>query len=236
MIAFLRRLAPPRAADAACATAVLPAPFSGRQPLRSASDVEQADRPAEPDEPAAAMHAGSLPATAPPWSARQPLAGAAYTGAARQAGAAPLRSGSTPLSHAEPGAGSPSSSTPAAGATPAVSGAPAKVRPPQSNAMPATPLRRPAPPMRAADASSATPAVTPGAAFEASLPQPMSQAVLSQRGPDPRGGPQVVHVSIGRIDVVASVAPAPAAPRAAKPRPPTVALADYLRAGSGGQR
>jgi hypothetical protein len=42
----------------------------------------------------------------------------------------------------------------------------------------------------------------------------------------------VVHVSIGRIEVVASGAP-PAPPRRSPAPPPTMALADYLRGRQG---
>jgi hypothetical protein len=64
----------------------------------------------------------------------------------------------------------------------------------------------------------------------------LSPAILAERSAYPAEDNQVVHVSIGRIDVVANVAPAPAAPRAQKPRPGSVALADYLRGDNGSRR
>jgi hypothetical protein len=57
----------------------------------------------------------------------------------------------------------------------------------------------------------------------------LSPAALAQRAPQRGEDNQVVHVSIGRIDVVATVAPTPAAAPAPKPRSGTVPLADYLR-------
>jgi acyl CoA:acetate/3-ketoacid CoA transferase beta subunit len=64
----------------------------------------------------------------------------------------------------------------------------------------------------------------------------LSPAILAQRAAQPGEDNQVVHVSIGRIDVVANVAPAPAAARTPKPRSGTVALADYLRGDNGSRR
>jgi hypothetical protein len=64
---------------------------------------------------------------------------------------------------------------------------------------------------------------------------PLSHASLAQRALKAQDDKQVVHVTIGRIDVVANTAPAPAVQRTAAPRQATVTLADYLR-GSKGRR
>jgi len=42
-----------------------------------------------------------------------------------------------------------------------------------------------------------------------------------------------VHISIGRIEVRAHIAPSPQAPRPRAERPPTRSLADYLKRGGG---
>ena len=62
---------------------------------------------------------------------------------------------------------------------------------------------------------------------------PMSEGALATRVTQPEDQQAVVHVTIGRIEVTAVNAPAPA--QAASSRPPrnTVSLADYLRNGSG---
>lgn len=65
---------------------------------------------------------------------------------------------------------------------------------------------------------------------------PLSQAILAQRTLQSRDDGQVVHVTIGRIDVVANAAPAPAVRRSPTPRQGTVTLADYLRGGNGSRR
>jgi hypothetical protein len=71
---------------------------------------------------------------------------------------------------------------------------------------------------------------------QAHVALPLSRAVLSQRTLESRDDSQVVHVTIGRIDVVANAAPAPAARRGPTPRRATVTLADYLRGGTGSRR
>ncbi len=65
---------------------------------------------------------------------------------------------------------------------------------------------------------------------------PLSQSTLAQRTLQSRDDSQVVHVTIGRIDVVANAAPAPAVRRSPTPRQGTVTLADYLRRGNGSRR
>jgi hypothetical protein len=68
---------------------------------------------------------------------------------------------------------------------------------------------------------------------------PLSEGSVAQRASQRSEEGTLVQVSIGRIDVVATTAAPPAAPRRApQPRAPSVALADYLRAPkrSGGGR
>ena len=66
---------------------------------------------------------------------------------------------------------------------------------------------------------------------------PLSESILAQRTLQSRDDDsQVVHVTIGRIDVVANTAPAPAVRRSPTPRRGTVTLADYLRGGNGSRR
>src|SRR5207245_6219116 len=59
--------------------------------------------------------------------------------------------------------------------------------------------------------------------------QPLSQAVLAQRGQPARDENHVVHVTIGRIDVIANTAPAPTIRTSPAPRQASVTLSDYLR-------
>jgi hypothetical protein len=75
----------------------------------------------------------------------------------------------------------------------------------------------------------------PGAANTDQV-SPLSAAIVAQRTLQSRDENQVVHVTIGRIDVVANAAPAPAQRRNATPRQATVTLSDYLRGESAGRR
>lgn len=65
---------------------------------------------------------------------------------------------------------------------------------------------------------------------------PLSQASIAHRRLQAGDDNPVVHVTIGRIDVVAVSAPQPAARRAAVPRQGTATLADYLRGSNGSRR
>ena len=79
---------------------------------------------------------------------------------------------------------------------------------------PATPRVEAAPPRRAEPPTVTTPAACASARDEASVPVPE---------------PDVVHVTIGRIEVRATLAPPAAAPRSARPaRDPERTLHDYL--------
>ena len=71
---------------------------------------------------------------------------------------------------------------------------------------------------------------------QASVALPLSQAILAQRTLQSRDDSQVVHVTIGRIDVIANTSPAPAVRRNPTPRQATVTLADYLRGGKGARQ
>ncbi len=66
---------------------------------------------------------------------------------------------------------------------------------------------------------------------------PLSEAAVARRVPQTRVDNEVVHVTIGRIDVVANTLRAPAL-QSTSPvvRQPQVTLSDYLRSGSGGRR
>jgi hypothetical protein len=65
---------------------------------------------------------------------------------------------------------------------------------------------------------------------------PLSESILAQRTLQSRDENHVVHVTIGRIDVVANTAPSPAVRRSPTPRQATVTLADYLRGGNESRR
>jgi hypothetical protein len=65
---------------------------------------------------------------------------------------------------------------------------------------------------------------------------PLSQQALAQRTNNERDDSQVVHVTIGRIDVVANTAPAPTVRHSPAPRQATVTLTDYLRGGKVGRQ
>lgn len=89
---------------------------------------------------------------------------------------------------------------------------------------------------RAADHAARASGNAPPLAAPASMPAPLSSAMLLQRAIRPADEGAVVHVTIGRIDVNANTSPPAAAPRTPAPRRPTVALADYLRGAHGGSR
>lgn len=65
---------------------------------------------------------------------------------------------------------------------------------------------------------------------------PLSKSILTQRRAQARDDGHVVHVTIGRIDVVATTGAAPAVRRDPTPRKGMVTLADYLRGGNGSRR
>lgn len=103
---------------------------------------------------------------------------------------------------------------------------------------PARPSTAPAvPDVPAADTSAERPAARPPTAAPPSLrpPAPASRAIRAEREPaEIRGGP-TIHVTIGRVDVRAVVAPVAAPPRPTAPSE-TSSLEDYLRGRAGGRR
>ena len=257
MMDFLRRLAPPRKADATRAVAVLPSRFASKGPLRNTAAPAGSSQRAEDDEAslsvdgpsASARHAGSG------WETQGFMVPLPATNTQTHAAAA--------LRHA--GSGKPPPQTTPRPLRPL---GPLDVRPTQRDigmaALPpllrageyntdaADPFtlqdqdgansKRPPPasgnlrgPAKALDANHILQGVTaPPARPNAALP--LSQAALAQRTNNARDDSQVVHVTIGRIDVVANTAPAPAVHRNPAPRQATVTLADYLRGGNGGRQ
>jgi hypothetical protein len=71
--------------------------------------------------------------------------------------------------------------------------------------------------------------------MQSRMASPLSDHVVAERTLLKREEDQIVHVTIGRIDVVANTSPAPAAPvrRNAGPKHGTLSLADYLRGSKG---
>ena len=218
---FLRRLAPLRDTDATRAVAVLPSRFASEGPLRAASAV---------------------PGRLPPLDEGEfaPVHEAVMRRAPVLARVEQRLHGEVELARVEPlhphGAQPklPERLLPEAHAIPVAS---ARAADDRQSVGPQHMLSA------AAQRLAAAPAVVPG--FHANpLPSsrdrvnsPLSQAVVAQRAQTSRDDSSVVHVTIGRIDVVAGTPPAPAARRSPKvARAPTVALADYLRAGNGSRR
>jgi len=65
---------------------------------------------------------------------------------------------------------------------------------------------------------------------------PLSPTAVSERQQQSRSDDQIVHVTIGRIDVIANAAPSTPARTAPTPRTASVSLSDYLRADTGKRR
>lgn len=236
---FLRRLAPPRDTDASRALAVLPSRFAGGNPLQA---TVARDRPAQhPDDDEASL---SHDVASPP-AVNDTLS----TQRKRVTGVQPSQAPSRPL------ADKPAQSEDVKAASPLHAPANRKVTSPAfapaeapvihvADSLPfkhrhgENPERpRPTSPERqglaAGRASSPAlqAAIAPPAQARAALP--LSQALLAQRKLASRDDSQVVHVTIGRIEVVANTAAAPASRRSPAPRQATVTLADYLNGGHG---
>lgn len=230
MMDFLRRLAPARATDAARAVAVLPSQFSSERPLRETISQGGPAQQTGDDEAAFSPDAGLGPASASNLAAqRRPVAGVH----AFQAATRPPESGPTHLD-----SGTAAASTPAQAEAPQSDAA----RPRDFVAMhgansertgPAGPKLRSPVAARAVSQAHESAAAPPTAAR---VTLPLSPSILAQRALQSRGDNQVVHVTIGRIDVLANTAPAPAVRRNPAPRQATVTLADYLRGSQGGRR
>ena len=251
MMDFLRRLAPPRETDATRAVAVLPSRFASEGPLRSTiAQARSSPRP-EDDEASQSLDVPSAPARradsgletqgyiAPLPAANRVINGAAalrHIGSGKQPpqttprplGAVDVRptqrdidkaARTTHSLAAEININAVGSSAfedqHGAAARHATPGSPELHRP--ARALAANPILQ----------AGTMPPARPTAAL------PLSQAALAQRTSLARDDSQVVHVTIGRIDVVANTAPAPAVRRNPAPRQATVTLADYLRGGKG---
>ena len=230
MMDFLRRLAPARETDAARAVAVLPSRFAGLHPLQENFDAARSDQRPASDE-------------ASPW----PLPGwppVASPMAAQRQAAAPIQPGqATPI----PLAGQSRRSESEQSRSPAAVPAKAPGRP---EALPSRAVQdragdnvkrfSPAIPQAtnpAAAVMTAMPALQEASAPPARAQEtwPLSNASLAQRVSRPNDDGPVVHVTIGRIEVVAHTAAAPVPARGPAPRQPTVTLADYLRGSPGGR-
>lgn len=248
---FLRRLAPARETDAARAVAVLPSRFASESPLRAtigqdgpaqrAGDDEarfelratigQAwpAQQARDDEATFAFDASSAPAATKALAAqRKPVAGVQPS----QTRMRPPESGPT-----HPDFGKAAAWTPAQAEAPQIDAAKPRAfeyrhGANSERAPPASPkLQSPVTTLAVSQGHES--AAAPPAAPRVTLP--LSQSILAQRALQSRDDNQVVHVTIGRIDVVANAAPAPGVHRTPPPRQATVTLADYLR-GSKGSR
>ena len=244
MMDFLRRLAPPREPDATRAVAVLPSRFTSERPLRATiGQTGPAQRP-DDDEALLALDATSAPA--------------AYAGSGRgtegdttlsldtklgvdavTAQQNPVKGIQTSQAVSRPfgieptrrDSGKATSPTHAPAEAPDIDVADPRAGQDWhgSNLERAKPSRPELQGFVAALVASpslqdvAAPPTQPRTAL------PLSQAILAQRTLQSRDDRQVVHVTIGRIEVVANTAPAPAVRRSQTPPQGTVTLADYLR-------
>ena len=215
---FLRRLASRRETDPGRAVAVLPSRFASETPLRvtygqtrPAQDIDEDEIPLSPGAISAPAVTSELP--------RRNNGKA--TSPTREPGEPPDPDVAEPrVLHGRQGANS-------------------EQAPPASPEQQELSLSLPATyGLEAVNAPSAIHALQDVAAppSQTRLALPLSQAILTQRTLQSRDDNQVVHVTIGRIDVVANTAPAPAVRRSPTPREATVPLAEYLRGGNGGRR
>jgi hypothetical protein len=242
MMDFLRRLAPPRETDATRAFAVLPSRFASENPLQATmGQVRPAQRP-DDDE------ASLSPDAALPPAANNTLAGQRPPVTSVQPSqAAPRPLANEPTRRDNEKASSPTH-VPANEKATSPAYAPAEAPGIHVVNPRALQNRHGENPERARPASpepeslAATPAAThslqnvTAPPAQARVALPLSQAILAQRTLQSRDDSQVVHVTIGRIDVVANTAPAPAVRRSPAPRQGTVTLADYLRGSHGGRQ
>lgn len=241
MMDFLRRLAPPLETDAMRAVAVLPSRFAGESPLRSTFAHTRAARQLDEDEAsispdsASPAESSSIPLD-PPCSVKNPF------------GDTPRRTSSAspdaPVPLAVPasthGLEDLNEATSQARVVLPLSEASRTRRtrePRDDSQFPEATTRHPepkglaaAPPAPRSQQNTAAPPARTRVAL------PLSQAILAQRTLQSRDDTQVVHVTIGRIEVVANTASAPAPRRSPAPRQATVTLADYLRGSHGGRQ
>ena len=239
---FLRRLAPRRETDVTRAFAVLPARFAGETPLQATIGQGRPTQHPDDDEASLSPDAASPPAandtlaaqphrvTSVPifQAAPRSLAGEATlrtNGEATSPDRVPGNEKATLPAYAP--AEAPGMHVVNSRAVQGRHGANeerAKSPNPEPHGLAATPDAT-----RAFQNATAPPAQT-------RLALPLSQAILAQRTLQSRDDSQVVHVTIGRIDVIANTSPAPAVRRSPAPRQATVTLADYLRGGHGGRQ
>lgn len=226
---FLRRLAPPRETDATRAVAVLPSRFASESPLRATiSQARPAQRP--DDETSLSLDATSpLTATIALAAQRHPVTGVQPS----QAAPRPLDIEPTRRDN-----GKATSPIHAPAEAPDIDVADPRALQDRQGAN--SGRARPAgPELQGLAAALDARHGLQGVAAPPARPRvelPLSQAILAERTLQFRDDSQVVHVTIGRIDVVANAAPAPAVRRSPTPRQATVTLADYLRGGNGGRR
>lgn len=248
---FLRRLAPARETDSARAVAALPSRFASESPLRATSGQ---DGPAQRagDEEASFSRRATIGEDWPAQQARDDGATFAFDPSSAAAATEALVAQRKPVAGVQPSQAAmrPPESGPihrdfnqAAALTPAQAEA-AQIDAAKPHAFayrhganseraaPVVPkLQRPVATLAVSQGHESV--APPPAAARVTLP--LSQSILAQRALQSRDDNQVVHVTIGRIDVVANTAPAPAARHNPAPRQATVTLADYLRGGHGGR-
>ena len=257
MMDFLRRLAPPRKTDPARAIAVLPSRFDRETPLRVTFGQPRPAEHIDGDGPSLSPDAVSAPGMISAFATRRhPVSDV------RPSQAMPLPSGSELRRRGDGKAISPTHAP--TGAPDADVAEPEALQDRQgekksAQARPAGPephgLFVSVPASHSSSRSVGAPPDSRGLSRSVSAPPhshdsqavsapparlrpelPLSQAVLTQRTLQSREDNQVVHVTIGRIEVIANTAPAPAARRSPTPRRATVPLAEYLRRGNGGRR
>ena len=230
MIDFLRHLAPPRETDVTRAFVVLPSRFASENPLQAT--MAQASQAQHPDHDEAPLS----PDAASPPAANDTLAAQRHrVSSVQPSQATPRPLASEPTRRDNENATSPAY---APAEAPRIHGADPRAFQHRHGAN----VERAKPANPEPQGLAATPAaphvlqnVTAPPA-QARVALPLSQAILAQRTLQSRNDSQVVHVTIGRIDVVANTAPAPAVRRSPAPRQATVTLADYLRGGHGGRQ
>ena len=242
MMDFLCRLAPRRETDATRAFAVLPSRFANQSPLQATMGQ---GRPGQrPDDDGASLS----PDAASPLGANNTLAAQSPPATSVQPSqAAPRPLASEPARRDNEKAASPPH-VPANGKATSPAYAPAEapgihvVNPRVVQDRHGANLERTRPASPEPQGLGATLAAIHGLQnvtappAQARVALPLSQAILAQRTRQSRDDSQVVHVTIGRIDVVANAAPAPAVRRTPAPRQATVTLADYLSGSHGGRQ
>jgi hypothetical protein len=223
MMDFLRRLAPPRDTDVTRAVAALPSRFASEGPLRAA--IGQV-RPVRPDGHRAPL-SFDVPST---------------IGAGDVFAAGPHPVAGVPPFHAEPRVFNTGSMRGERGSRTLLIHAQEEV--PEADGADFRVVQN----RRGVDSARARPAVPEPQGIAAAdsrgllappiqvgIASPLSEATLAQRTLQSREDGHVVHVTIGRIDVVATTAPAPPGRRRPAPRQATTTLAEYLR-GNGSRR